>query len=282
MITVDTVVRSKLDELRAHLEDQLNSDVVALFGALIYGADHKTRLAVEALPKKRDRLCVVLDTPGGVVEVVERIVEALRHHYTEVHFVIPDRAMSAGTVLAMSGDAIWMDYFSRLGPIDPQVQKDERLVPALSYLVQYGRLIKKAEEGKLTAAEFALLDKLDLAELHQFELARVLSITLLKKWLVNYKFKNWIGKETSGVAVTPADRESRAEAIATILSDNERWHSHGRGISMETLRSELNLKIDDFGARNDLSGSVHDYHRFLWDYMRREGITHFVHSAGYF
>ena len=34
----------------------------------------------------------------------------------------------------MSGDAIFMDYFSVLGPIDPQLPKGDTMVPALGYL----------------------------------------------------------------------------------------------------------------------------------------------------
>ena len=86
--------------------------------------------------------------------------------------MIPDRALSAGTVLAISGDAILMDYHSCMGPIDPQLERDGKLVPVLSYLVQYNRLIDKANNGTLTIADAILLEKLDLAELHQFELAR--------------------------------------------------------------------------------------------------------------
>jgi hypothetical protein len=108
------------------------------------------------------------------------MVNVIRHFYDEVVFIVPDVALSAGTVFVMSGDEILMDYYSCLGPIDPQVERDGKLVPALSYLVQYDRLIDKATAGTLTNAEFAILNKHDLAELHQFEMARDLSISLLR------------------------------------------------------------------------------------------------------
>src|SRR5579863_7668178 len=102
--------------------------------------------------------------------------------------------MSAGTVLVMSGDAIHMDYYSLLGPIDPQLERagSADLVPALGYLVQFERLIEKSRKGKLTTAELTfLVEKFDPAELYSYEQARELSIALLKEWLVRYKFKNW-------------------------------------------------------------------------------------------
>src|SRR4029078_10078292 len=123
---------------------------------------------------------------------IQRIVDTLRHHYSIVDFVIPNYAMSAGTVLALSGDAIHMDYYSILGPIDPQLRRSgsQRMVPALGYLVQYERLIAKSRKGELSTAELAfLLQKFDLAELYEYEQARNLSITLLREWLAKYKFK---------------------------------------------------------------------------------------------
>src|SRR5690606_23544195 len=116
-------------------------DVLAVFGAIMYGMEQRVRDAITSIDKKtrRNRLTVILDTEGGIVEVVARMVDVIRNFYSDVQFIIPDRAMSAGTIFAMSGDSIMMDYFSVLGPIDPQVVREGKLVPALSYLVQYER-----------------------------------------------------------------------------------------------------------------------------------------------
>lgn len=176
------------------IERMLNADGLTIISAMQFGVEHRVKIAVEATESRRPSLVVVLDTPGGIVEVVERIVRVLRHHYEDVKFIIPDRAMSAGTVLAMSGDDILMDYHSCLGPINPQLELDDRFVPALSYLSQYESLIEKSRNEALSTAELVLLQKLDLAELHQFKLARDLSITLLKRWLTRYKFKDWVRK----------------------------------------------------------------------------------------
>jgi membrane-bound ClpP family serine protease len=69
---------------------------------------------------RRDKLAVFLETNGGFIESAERIANILRHHYPTVEFLVTSYAMSAGTVLVMSGDAILMDYSATLGPIDPQ------------------------------------------------------------------------------------------------------------------------------------------------------------------
>jgi hypothetical protein len=155
-------------------------------------------------------------------------------------------------------------------------------VPALSYLSQFERLNEKAKTGQLTTAEYALLSKLDLGELHQFEQARDLSIELLKKWLSTYKFKDWKKTETRGLAVTHEMKETRASEIAAALSDNEKWHSHGRGINKNTLISELNLKIGDFSEIAGLKPEITEYYELLRDYMIRQELPSFVHTKAYF
>jgi hypothetical protein len=280
---VDAVIRSKLNEELAGIEARLGADGMAFVGPVVFGIESRVRIALEQIKDRRAKLAVIVDTPGGVVEVVERIVDTLRHHYREVVFVIPDRAMSAGTVLALSGDAILMDYFSVLGPIDPQIEKDKRLIPALSYLAQFEQLIARSQQGQLTTAEMVLLQKLDLGELQQFKEARELSISLLKTWLVRYKFKDWTRTEGRGLEVTREYKENRAEEIAKVLSDPQEWHSHGRGISMETLRGDkLKLKIDDFGADARLARAVRSYFGTLTEYLATRGLTNFVHTRAYF
>ncbi len=264
------------------IERMLDADGLAIISPMQLGVEHRVKVAIEAREDRRPHLAVILDTPGGVVEVVERIVRVLRQHYAEVKFVIPDRAMSAGTVLAMSGDDILMDYFSCLGPIDPQLERDDRLVPALSYLSQYEKLMEKSRNETLSTAELILLEKLDLAELHQFALARDLSIALLKRWLTSYKFKDWALTETRETPVTQEMKEERASWIARQLNDQERWLTHGRGIDMGTLQDELKLKIEDFGADPALKRAVWDYFWFLRDHMARNSLASFVHTPYYF
>ncbi|MBM4033507.1 MAG: serine dehydrogenasease [Planctomycetes bacterium] len=279
MPQLDRLVQNQLVRRLSAIEAILDADLMAIMGPLVPGLDQRVRIAIEMKKRRRRTLAIILYTEGGVVEVVERMVNTIRHHYGEVVFIVPDRAMSAGTVFVMSGDRILMDYFSCLGPIDPQLQKEDgKLIPALSYLNQFERLCQKAARGELTSAEYALLEKLDLAELHQFEQARDLSVDLLKKWLSAFKFKDWKVTEARKLDVTPELKASRAEEIAKLLSDNEKWHSHGRGISMDTLKAEINLRIDDLSENRELARAVAHYFDLLTDYLFRQNISPFVHT----
>ena len=261
------------------VEGKAGKDVVVIIGGILHGLDLRVRVALEQLEERKKSLLVILNTQGGIVEVAKRISDTLRYFYQTVDFLIPNEAMSAGTVLALSGDAIQMDYFSRLGPIDPQVVREGRLVPGLSYLRQYESLIEKSKQGELTEAELTLLNKLDLAELHQIQLAAGLSVTLIQDWLPRYKFKDW-AQHKDGTKVTQAEKEARAEEIATELNDHQRWHTHSRGIDMETLRG-LKLKIDDFGENPELGGLIWRYFWAAQEYMQRFGYHNFVQTRGF-
>jgi ClpP class serine protease len=127
--------------------DHLKSDVITCIGPIQQPFDDIIRDFVEDIPSRRESLLVILETDGGSIETAEGIADAIfRQHYAkEVSFLIPNFAMSAGTVLVMSGDTIYMDYYSILGPIDPQVLRDGRFVPALGYLDKYNELVAKSK-----------------------------------------------------------------------------------------------------------------------------------------
>src|SRR5690606_11231264 len=64
---------------------------------------------------------IILETPGGIAEVVEDEVELIRGKYEKVGVIIAGWAKSAGTIFAMAGDEILMGKTSALGPIDAQI-----------------------------------------------------------------------------------------------------------------------------------------------------------------
>lgn len=281
------IIERSLSQDILQIEDVYEADAISLFGPIIDGVDDEVRDAIETKVESapsREKIVVVLTTRGGSIGIVDRMVDTLRKHYEIVDFIIPNFAYSAGTVFVMAGDAIHMDYYSRLGPIDPQifVEKVKKMVPALGYLERYNELMTKADSGNINVAEIQLLLDFDQAELYQYVQHRELSIELLKKWLCKYKFKNWNTTETRKKKVTQDMKLNRAEQIATTLNNTEKWHSHNYGISMEELENELKLKIDDFGKVPNQLSAIRSYDNLLSDYMQRLGLIGVVHIAGRF
>lgn len=278
---VDRHTRIQLNSYLGEIEEIFEADAITIFSPIRPQVANAVKRAIDLLSTKKERIVVILQTSGGVVEVTERIVDIIRHTYNEVDFLIPDYAMSAGTVLAMVGNRIFMSHSSCLGPIDPQIVRDDKLIPALGYLNEYEILKEKSRSGNLTTVEFALVDKLDLAELHECQQARELSIDLLTNWLSNYKFKDWDTHSSSGKKVTEKEKQERAKKIADALSDNKRWHSHARMLP-RTVLSELGLKIEEMEGTKGLLSPLNNYVDLLSDYMSRGDFQSFIHSREYF
>lgn len=301
----DKTMEEILNQKLKGLEDHFQADVIFYCGPIAPGiikyfrdfieklVSHATENLTEKLATEdgttllnKKKLVIVLNTPGGVAEAVEKMVEIIRFHYAEVYFVVPDIAMSAGTIFCMSGNKIYMDYSSSLGPIDPQIPNGNDVLPALGYLDQVEKLIEKSKMGNLTTAEIFLLQKLDLAELNRYEQAKNLTITLLKNWLVGYKFADWEIHNTNpnkkGQPVTPEEKQERAEEIANLLSNNKIWHSHGRMIGVRTLETVLRLKIEDYSNDKDLRDLIRSYNDLIIEYVNRSGLKFFLHSKNSF
>ncbi len=286
MKPVENRIVNLLNEKLEALEKHFDADVIAYYGPIIDGNENLLLRIVEDLAEdvnKRNNLCIVLTTNGGSAIAVERYVNIIRKHYDEITFIVPDYAYSAGTIFCMSGDHIYMDYFSVLGPIDPQVQnKEGKWVAALGYLDKVNEMLEKAKTDELTQAEFLILKDIDLAELKGYEQAKELTIDLLKKWLVKYKFKNWDKHQTDadkkGQPVTDEEKEARAGEIADKLSNNNIWKSHGRPINIETITQFLRLKIEDYSDMQQKRDVIRSYYELLSDYVARERYPIFIHT----
>lgn len=275
MNQIHSVINHLINKVLDDLEKKLVSDVIAINGPIVKEMLPMIRDGIEMMKKnsQRNKLSIILTTNGGSAEVAERLVYIFRKHYDEVDFFVPDYAYSAGTILCMSGDNIFMDYYSVLGPIDPQVMnKDEVFVPALGYLDKIKELVDMAKAGTISEAEFLILKDFDLAELKAYEQAQNLTVDLLKEWLVKYKFKNWNRTEGNNTQVTKEMKTERAEEIAKELGDYNKWLSHGRALNIEKLTS-IGLKIEDFGLDQELSDQVKYFHNLMIENMQASGLS---------
>ena len=282
--TILNILDSYMEKVElAFIAKGIDADIISYTGIIEDSLNTKFREFIEIKKKDSENpksiLIIILETGGGSARAVEKMVNIVRYHYNELYFVIPDYAMSAGTIFSMAGDKIYMDYSSSLGPIDPQVQNDKgQWIPALGYIDKVNELIEKSRNNKMTDAEFLVFQKLDLGTIRSYEQAKELSVDLLKRWLVNYKFKNWTKHRTSGGGiVTQQEKEDLAEKIAEQLSDNKKWHSHGRYININAL-CELKLEIEDYSADDELREAIISYNNLLKEFVQRLQRIIFFHT----
>lgn len=133
-------------------------------------------------------LDLILHTPGGVPTAAEAIVKYLRTMFNnDIRAIVPQMAMSAGTMVACSAKKIIMGKESSLGPIDPQFNG----IPAYNIVNEF----EEAKQDLLVKKENfeywrILLSKYPAAFVKQANDAIALSDTLLREWLKTGMFKN--------------------------------------------------------------------------------------------
>ena len=100
--------------------------------------------AIRATPADMD-LDIILHTPGGSALGASQIVRALKAHKGRKTFFVPYEAFSAGTILALTGNEIFMSEVASLGPID--VQHGNVPVAALASLLKHKRVRDMDDEA---------------------------------------------------------------------------------------------------------------------------------------
>jgi hypothetical protein len=126
--------RNKRVELIKTLEQKLDAKIVVYFTAdsPIVGAmiaedavlpmfDHLRELG------KVKRIALYLYSLGGQLETPWKIITMLREFCEELYVLVPYKAYSAATMIAMGTDKIYMTSKAELGPIDPALQVPPQL-----------------------------------------------------------------------------------------------------------------------------------------------------------
>ena len=206
---------------------------------------------------------IILETPGGLGEVVEDIVKLIRGKYEKVGMIIPGYAKSAGTIFAMAGDEILMGKGSALGPIDGQLQLGNgKRFSADAFLEGLTKIKDEVEQKKkLNPAYIPILQNISPGEIQHCENTQNFSKHLVTEWLTNYKFKYW-EKHSDGRPVTLEERRTRANEIATEMCSQLRWLTHGRSIKLEDL-NKLRVKITDYSTNLELNEAITRYYTLL-------------------
>jgi hypothetical protein len=93
-------------------------------------------------------LDLFIHTQGGDGAATESLVNYLREMFGKnVRAFVPQIAMSAGTILALSCKEIWMGKHSNLGPVDPQING----LPAYGVIAEVERAYKEITADNLKA-----------------------------------------------------------------------------------------------------------------------------------
>ncbi len=210
---------------------------------------------------------VYIETPGGSGESAEEIARFLHSKFDEVNFVIAGEAKSAGTILVMCANNIYMCSTGSLGPIDAQVKIGRSVVSAHDYKTWVEDKRKEAEtKGKLNPFDAILVSQISPGEIYGVVNSLDFAKDLVKAWLPKYKFRNWVVTETQKKPVTQEMKENRASAISEKLCNHMDWHTHGRSLKMEDLKEELLIEdIDQNPKLADIVYRIKTVIRLIFD-----------------
>lgn len=207
---------------------------------------------------KSNILDFYVETPGGSDESVEEIVRFLREKFETINFVVSGEAKSAGTILVLSGDAIYMTKSGSLGPIDAQIKIGRTVISAYDYTEWINNTRKEAEKNKkLNPADATMIAQISPGELNKVYHALKFAEDLVVEWLPKYKFKNWNFTETRKIEVTEEMKEKRAQEIAEELTNHAKWRTHNRSIKIDDLE-KIGLKINRLDDKPELAKIIYN------------------------
>lgn len=215
----------------------------------------------------KDTIDVYLETPGGSGETAEEVARFLHNKFKEVNFVIVGEAKSAGTILALSGDNIYMSETGSLGPIDAQVRIGRGTVSAYDYKAWIEEKRAEADKnGRLNAFDAIMVAQISPGEINGVVNSLKFAQELVAGWLEKYKFKNWTVTETHHKVVTPKMKRRRAKRVSQILCNHMYWRSHGRSLKIEDLNEVLKIEmVDDDAKLADILYRVKTVIRLIFD-----------------
>jgi hypothetical protein len=190
-------------------------------------------------------LDLILHTPGGDVAATESLVDYLRSMFgTDIRAVVPQLAMSAGTMIACSTKEILMGKESSLGPVDPQISG----IPAHGILEEFERAKADIQADASTIHIWQpIIAKYRPTFIGECEKAVLWAEEMVREWLASGMFANL------------KTGDAKAAKVAKELSDHAATKNHSRHLSMQRCK-EIGLKVaalerDD--KLQDLVLSVH-------------------------
>jgi hypothetical protein len=184
-------------------------------------------MAVHKLARK-EGLDLLLHTPGGSIAVTESMVDYLKTMFgRDIRAIVPQIAMSAGTMIACACREIVMGTHSSLGPIDPQMNG----IPAAGVIEEFKRahaeIVK--DNTRLAVWQF-ILSKYPPSYLGRCENA--------VNWAREFARRSL---EENMLAAEPK-RKDLAQAIVNYLTDFTNNRAHDRHIPIEECR-RIGLRV---------------------------------------
>lgn len=206
-------------------------------------------------------LDLVLHSPGGDPTAADSLVRYMRAKFADVRVIVPVAAMSAATMWALAANLIVMGKQSQLGPIDPQLQTPQGMVPTGAITRTFERAQQEcAADPSRLSGWVPTLQQFFPGLLELCDDSTKLARTLAEEYLRENMFKgDPSGSDLSRVA-------------AEYFADDQIHIAHGRGIHRAQVE-HLSLKVEELEDDDELQDRVLSLHHA---YMHTFGMTQAV------
>lgn len=214
-------------------------------GTEVNDADKNGFMAVLNKLDRSKGLDLFLHTPGGDTAATESIVDYLRSMFGDnIRVIIPQLALSAGTMIACASKEILMGKHSSLGPIDPQYGN----VPAHGVVEEFKRAAEevRGDPSKIPIWQ-PIIAKYNPTLIGECEKAITWADEMVGEWLKTGMFK----KEKNSKKII--------DTILKELGDHALNRSHARHISLKKCK-EMGLKVVELEKDQDLQDAVLSVH----------------------
>ncbi len=194
---------------------------------------------------KENGLDLILHTPGGDGAATESLIHYLKEIYgRDLRAIVPQIAMSAGTIIACACKTIIMGKHSNLGPIDPQFSG----IPAIGVITEIERAYEEIKKDQRYALVWnPILSRLTPSFVQQCYWA----VERAKEYGAEVLRENMLANH--------ADKERLANQIVSELSDLSKNKAHNRHIHHQDCeRMGLNIEmLETDPVLQDLILTVH-------------------------
>lgn len=188
-----------------------------------------------------DQIDLILNGPGGDGMVAEKMIELCRGFCKTFRVLVPNRAKSAATIIALGADKIVMGHASELGPIDAQVLVVSagmpRYISAQSFIDARDSLESRLQEvlkaGDDPRGILQQLATLDPPLIDHCEKLMDFSRDIARTNLERYMFRG-LGQNK---------RDASVAKILDRLSAVKVYKVHGRMIDGRTAKTDLGLDV---------------------------------------
>lgn len=155
MSELTTQAGRHLAEPVRRVSEDLDADVWVYSGPI---SGQQDRLILERCRtgQSRPNVYFMLSTDGGNPHVAYRIGRCLQHSYGEVVVCVYERCVSAGTLVALSANALVMTEVGTLGPLDIQLAKEDELFERTSGLIARQAMTTLTSHASSTLEEFSI------------------------------------------------------------------------------------------------------------------------------